>query len=157
MKKIVTIFALLSTFSTVSFAEPKCSIEVDSQVKIVDPPIRSDKNCQDTNYMTTLAAANAEAEVLTKVLIRECQYSHIDCVISENNYSGGNDYASGFERRVCVTGTKAKNKTLSPAEVLSKQCQLIDKCFQNALNDHDEKLYQMAKDLFVLKNCNSQN
>ncbi len=58
-----------------------------------------------------------------------------------------------FRAHICVTGTRVETIELPAHEIQAKQCEKIDVCIQDALNSHDEKLYQMAKDLYLLKKC----
>ncbi len=143
-----------------SYAESKCDIQVERQVTVADPTIfgsTTSEDCKTTDSMAYSDGAHYQARLVADELIRECQSEgHQDCRVTKDVQRGGSYPGSDrgtFYNFVCVTGNRVKVKTLNKKEFARAQCQKIDKCIEDALNNGDDKLYQTAKDLFALKNC----
>ena len=137
----------------------KCSIVVDKTKAVVDPTFfgeTRETSCEATSVYVYREGAIHESNIIKTRLLKECALSHIDCTVSHDNL-GGRPYPGSeqgaFQANNCVTGTRVKFVALSASEVMIKQCEKIDLCFQDAFNSGDEKLYQMAKDLFSTKKC----
>ena len=138
----------------------KCLIAVDRTKTVVDPTTfygrTTDEDCDNTRVFRYKAGAENENEINKAKLLRECAISHTDCVVSSDTMSG-NSYPGSeqgaFQAQVCVTGTRVKIVDLSAQEIFTKQCEKIDLCIQDALSSGDDKLYQMAKDLYSMKKC----